>query len=98
MYGVAAIVTAGWETASSVPSRSKILPRRAGTMTWDSCCTAAACLSVGLDDAEPARPSPPEDEQGEEDGEQEADAALDEPHGLFLTAVRLGGQGPRRVV
>ena len=45
-YGVAAIVIAGWETASSVPVRSVIAPRRAGTIRSASCWVAAACLSV----------------------------------------------------
>ena len=43
---LAATVIAGWETASSVPVRSVIAPRRAGTMTSDSCWVAAASLRV----------------------------------------------------
>src|SRR5215203_3445640 len=45
-YGVAAMVVAGWETASSVPVRSVIAPRRAGTIRSASCWVAAARLSV----------------------------------------------------
>ena len=53
-YGVAAIVIAGWETASSMPLRSVIAPRRAGTTRSASCWVAAALLErAGLDDAEP---------------------------------------------
>ncbi len=59
-YGVAAIVDAGWETASSTPRRSVIAPRRAGTTTSDFCWVAAARLSDGprTTPSQPARAAP----------------------------------------
>jgi hypothetical protein len=57
-YGVAAIVVAGWETASSTPLRSVIEPRRAGTTMSDTCCVAAARLSV-LASTRPSQPARP---------------------------------------
>ena len=55
-YGVAATSSAGSETASSMPLRSVIAPRRAGTLSTSTCCVlATACSDVALDGAEPGR-------------------------------------------
>ena len=84
-----ATVVAGWETASSIPLRSVIAPRRAGTMTCAVCWVAAALRSASaLHDAEPAGAQAGEGEHAQEDREEEADPPLDQPHALSRPALR----------
>src|SRR4051812_40412372 len=46
-YGVAATSSAGSETASSIPCRSEMAPRRAGTLSSTTCCVLARRCSDG---------------------------------------------------
>src|SRR3954466_3694714 len=85
-YGVAAMSTAGSETASSMPWASVIEPRRGGTPLvaprWGPdgrrrLGHGGALERAGLDHAEPGRLDGAEGQEGEKGGEQEADAPLD---------------------
>ena len=80
-YGVAEMSLAGSDTASSVPVRSVIEPRCAGSATSTTCCVAAAFLRVlALTSADPARAQDGEAEEDEEDREEQADAPLRQAH------------------
>ena len=78
-YGVALTSAAGSETASGLPLRSTIEPRAAGSLALETCWEVAALRErPGPDAAEPERRgAPASDEEDEEGGEEEADAALD---------------------
>ena len=83
-YGVALTSSAGSVTASSTPRRSTISPRRAGTLTRGSCWVTAALRSdpAWTVPSHIAR-SPAMQQEGEEGGEEEADASLDQRHALL---------------
>ena len=102
-YGVAETSSAGSETASSKPWRSTIVPRRAGSSSELTCWLAAALarlepLTVPRKSGAPGG----EEQEREERGEEEADAALEQRHRLALAALgsacaaRDGGAGPSR--
>ena len=80
--GFAKTVTESSETASSTPLRSTIVPRRAGSAMSSICwLTARSDSEPGSHRAEPGGAQGRQPEQQQEEREQQADAALDEPHG-----------------
>ena len=97
--GSAKTVTASSETASSMPLRSMIVPRRAGDGdVLDLLLDARAPQRAGLDRAEPGRARRSRASEQQEEREEQPDPALEPTSDALAARGRRGRRARRRGV